>query len=43
MGSVSSLFSALIDAVTKGDLDITGLLSGLLSASSEQQQGGGGQ
>ncbi|PTR32422.1 hypothetical protein C8K36_1011475 [Rhodococcus sp. OK519] len=41
MGSVSSILSGLIGAITNGDIDITALLSGLLNSSAEQQQGGG--
>lgn len=41
MGSVSTILSGLINAITNGDIDITALLSSLLGGSSEQQQGGG--
>lgn len=43
MGSISGIFSGLIDAITAGDIDLSGILASLLSASAEQQQGGAGQ
>lgn len=43
MGSIGEIFSGLLDAITNGDIDITGLLTQLLAGSAEQQQGGAGQ